>query len=150
MRKVIFVLVVTLAGIFAAFATDRNLTLDELFDKVSHIDRFEVMDFNGGDMGFPDNLGKGVLAIHPNAEPREEIVALLNQIPRESLVYDNTDEEGRFDRFFKEDDSTLLYVHVGHGSGDTAVILFKGGKAEDVNDFISRINRELSERNSEE
>ena len=147
MRKVIFVLVVTLAGIFAAFATDRNLTLDELFNKVSHI---EVMDFNGGDMGFPDNLGKGVLAIHPNAEPREEIVALLNQIPRESLVYDNTDEEGRFDRFFKEDNSTLLYVHVGHGSGDTAVILFKGGKAEDVNDFISRINRELSERNSEE
>ncbi len=44
MRKVIFVLVVTLAGIFAAFATDRNLTLDELFNKVSHIDRFEVMD----------------------------------------------------------------------------------------------------------
>lgn len=35
MRKVIFVLVVTLAGIFAASATDRNLTLDELFDKVS-------------------------------------------------------------------------------------------------------------------
>ncbi len=114
MRKVIFMLVVTLAGIFAAFATDKNLTLD------------------------------------PNAEPREEIVALLNQIPRESLVYDNTDEEGRFDRFFKEGDSTLLYVHVGHGSGDTAVILFKGGKAEDVNDFISRINRELSELNSEE
>ena len=75
MRKVIFMLVVTLAGIFAAFATDKNLTLDELFDKVSHIDRFEVMDFNGGNMGFPDNLGKGVLAIHPNAEPREEIVA---------------------------------------------------------------------------
>ena len=83
MRKVIFVLVVTLAGIFAAFATDRNLTLDELFDKVSHIARFEVMDFNGGDIGFPDNLGKGVLAIHPNAEPREDIVALLNQLPRE-------------------------------------------------------------------
>ena len=57
---------------------------------------------------------------------------------------------GKLDRFFKEDNSTLLYVHVGHGSGDTAVILFKGGKAEDVNDFISRINRELSERNSEE
>lgn len=150
MKKIILIAVIAMTCIFSAFATERKLSFDDFFDKVSHIDCFEVLDFNGGEMGFPDNLGKGVLVIHPNAEPREEIVALLNQIPRESLVYDNTDEEGRFDRFFKEGDFTLRYVHVGHGSGDTAVILFKGGKAEDVNDLISRINRELSERNSEE
>lgn len=148
MKKIVFVLVVTLTGIFAAFAADRELTFDELFDKVSHIDRFEVLDFNGSGMGFPINLGKGVLAIHPNAEHREEIIALLDQLPRESIVYDKTDDEGRFDRFFKEGDSTLLFVHVGHGTGDTAVILFKGGKVEDVNDFIDRINRELSEHNT--
>ncbi|MEZ3591320.1 MAG: hypothetical protein K1V84_09825 [Muribaculaceae bacterium] len=147
MKKIIFVLGVTLTGIIAAFAADRELTFDELFEKVSHIDRFEVLDFNGSEMGFPDNLGKGVLAIHPNAEPREEIIALLDQLPRESLVYDNTNGEGRFDRFFREGDSTLLFVHVGHGTGDTAVILFKGGRPEDVNDFINRINIELTEHN---
>lgn len=148
MKKIIIALVVSLTGIFAAFATDRELTLDELFEKVSHIDRFEIVEFNGSEWGFPDNIGKGVLTIHPNAQPREEIISLLNQLPQECLVYDNTDEEGRFDRFFKEGDSTLLFVHVGHGSGDTAVIIFRGGKAEDVNDFIDRINRELSEHNT--
>lgn len=94
-------------------------------------------------------MGKGTIAIHPNASPREEIVDLLNRLPKESLVFDDTDAEGRFDRFFFENDKTLLYVHVSTGTGDTVVIIFRDCDKDKVMSFIGKLNehqRQLNEK----
>lgn len=146
MKKTILLCIIAIACALTAFTANKDLTLDEVFGKVSKIERFEVLDFPGGDMGFPDNLGKGTMAIHPNASPREEIISLLNQLPNELLVYDNTDEKGRFDRIFVENGTSMLYVHVGSSTGDTVVILFKDGNEENINDFVNKINQELREK----
>lgn len=147
MKKTILLCIIAIACALTAFTANKNLTLDEVFGKVSKIERFEVLDFPGGDMGFPDNLGKGTMAIHPNASPRDEIISLLSQLPPETLVYDNTDEKGRFDRIFVENGTSLMYVHVGSSTGDTVVILFKDGNKDNISDFINKINQDLKESN---
>lgn len=146
MKKTILLCIIAIACALTAFTANKDLTLDEVFGKVSKIERFEVLDFPGDDMGFPDNLGKGTMAIHPNASPREEIISLLNQLPDGLLVYDNTDEKGRFDRIFVENGTSLMYVHVGSSTGDTVVILFKDGNEDNINDFVNKINQELREK----
>lgn len=146
MKKTILLCIIAIACVLTAFAANKDLTLDEVFGKVSKIERFEVLDFPGGDMGFPDNLGKGTMAIHPNASPREKIISLLNRLPDELLVYDNTDEKGRFDRIFVENGTSLMYVHVGSSTGDTVVILFKDGNEDNINDFVNNINQDLREK----
>lgn len=146
MKKTILLCIIAIACALTAFTANKDLTLDEVFGQVLKIERFEVLDFPGGDMGFPDNLGKGTMAIHPNASPREEIISLLNQLPDELLVYDNTDEKGRFDRIFVENGTSLMYVHVGSSTGDTVVILFKDGNEDNINDFVNNINQELREK----
>ena len=145
MKKTILLCIIAIACALTAFTSNKDLTLDEVFGKVSKIERFEVLDFPGGDMGFPDNLGKGTMAIHPIASSREEIISLLNRLPDELLVYDNTDEKGRFDRIFVENGTSRMFVHVGSGTGDTVVILFKDGDKDKICDFVkqtkSRIER---------
>lgn len=146
-KKTILICITVIAGALTAFSTIKELTLDEVFGKVSKIERFELLDFPGGDMGFPNNLGKGTMAIHPNASPRDEIIYLLSQLPPETLVYDNTDEKGRFDRIFVENGTSLMYVHVGLSTGDTVVILFKDGNKDNISDFVNKINQELKNQN---
>lgn len=146
-KTTILICITVIACALTAFTSNKGLTLNEVFGKVSKIERFEVLDFQGGDMGFPDNLGKGTMAIHPNASPRDKIISLLSQLPPETLVYDNTDEKGRFDRIFVENGTSLMYVHVGLSTGDTVVILFKDGNKDNISDFVNRINQELKEHN---
>lgn len=122
-----------------AFDKTEHVTIEDIFDMVSKIERFETIPFNGGDFGFPEDLGTGLFAIHPNASPRDEIERLLNQLPRKSLVYDETDDNGRFDRFYIENETSLLYVHVGAGTGDTVVILFKDCDSDKMAAFIENL-----------
>ena len=145
MKRTISLCILALACALTAFSADKDLTLDDVFGEVSKIEHFEVLDFPDDNMGFPDNLGQGTMAIHPNASPREEIISLLNRLPDELLVYDNTDEKGRFDRIFVENGTSLMYVHVGSSTGDSIVIFFKGGSEDNINDFVSKINQQLKE-----
>lgn len=148
MRKTMFLFIIVMTWALDVSAADEGLTFARLFDKVAAIERFEVLDIQGGDMGFPTDIGEGKMAIHPNATPREEIVSLISSLPEGSLVYDSTDEDGRFDRIFIEDGTSLLYVHVASGTGDTVVILFTDGNKQCIRDFIDRINKELSQQKS--
>lgn len=125
-----------------AFGKAEYVTIEDIFDKVSKIERFETMPFNGGDFGFPDELGTGLFAIHPNASPREEIERLLKKLPRKSLVYDETDDNGRFDRFYIENETSLLYVHVGAGTGDTVVNLFKDCNRDKMAAFVESLRNQ--------
>lgn len=144
MRKTVFLFVIVMTWTLSVSAAEERLTFARLFDKVTAIERFDVVDIQGGDMGFPADVGKGKMAIHPNATPRGEIISLISSLPEGSLVYDCTDEDGRFDRIFIEDGTSLLYVHVASGTGDTVVILFTDGNRQSIHDFIDRINKEIN------
>lgn len=52
MKKTILLCIIAIACALTAFTANKDLTLDEVFGKVSEIERFEVLDFPGGDMGF--------------------------------------------------------------------------------------------------
>ena len=59
------------------------------------------------------------------------------------MVYDDTDERGRFDRWFLDQvNDSLLYVHIGINGNDSVLILFKGGKRKDIDKFINKLTVE--------
>ena len=150
MKKIgIMLVVIGCIATFVAFAADgRTLGIQDVFERISKIEGFETEPFEDGSMGFPEGLGKAIMAIHPNASPREEIVGLLDRLPKESLAYDNTDEEGRFDRIFVDEvGSKLLFVHVGCRTGDTVAILFQNVDIAKAKEFVTQINEELHSNN---
>lgn len=140
MRKLFFALTLLAVFVVAAFAKTSTLSVEDVFNKVAQIERFETLPINDRVFGFPENLGTGTMAVHPNASPRAEIIELLNRLPKETLVYDETDERGQFDRLFFENGSTLLYVHVSTSTGDTILIIFRDCNESVVSSFIEELN----------
>lgn len=117
-----------------------TLTVDEVFDSASKIEGFRPMEYMD-DFGFPKEVGIPSMICHGNAEPRDAVLALLAQLPEGTMVYDYTDDRGKFDRMFLDKDTWhLLYVHIGLGGNDSVLILFRGGERKVIEDFISEAN----------
>lgn len=126
----------------AANLYSQDFTVAEVFEAASKIDGFQQMDYIADDIKFPADFGKPTMIAHGNAEPREQVIQLLNNLPDDSLVYDNTDEDGKFDRLFLNKDTyDVLYVHLGFRGNDSVLILFKGGKREAVDSFIESLKQ---------
>ncbi len=139
MKKIMFLMIMLIANVSLIFAQNQHLSVEQVFSKVSKIEGFQKVKYED-DMNFPKNIGKPTMIVHGNAEPREAVLALLGQLPDNSLIYDDTDERGRFDRLFlDESTNNLLYVHIGINGNDTVLILFKGGKRENIKKFIEKI-----------
>lgn len=118
----------------------QNLTVVDVFEAVSKIDGFQEMDYVEDDIKFPVEIGTPKMIIHGNAEPREQVLRLLKNLPESSLVYDSTDERGKFDRIFINTITyDLLYVHIGLVGNDTVLILFRGGNRKCIDEFIKDI-----------
>lgn len=140
MSRYLFTLICVLCCITLTHAQNRLLTIDEVFNMASHMNGFQEMEYVEDDIKFPENIGTPKMIIHGNAEPRNAVLALLSQLPEGSLVYDNTDERGKFDRmFFDKKTNYLLYVHMGFGSNDSVLIIFRDGSKEDITTFINSI-----------
>lgn len=143
MKKIMLLIVMLVANVSMMFAQNQHLTVEQVFSKASQIEGFQKVKYMEDDMKFPKNIGKPTMIVHGNAEPREAVLALLAQLPDNSLIYDDTDERGRFDRLFlDENTNNLLYVHIGINGNDSVLILFKGGKRENINKFIEKIKNE--------
>lgn len=138
-KKILWILALGCTITLLSFVSNRSLSVSEVFERITKLERFETMPVSDDVFCFPENLGKGTMAIHPNASPRAEIVGLLNRMSKESLVFDETDADGRFDRFFFENDNTLLYVHVSTSTGDTVVIIFRDCNKDKVESFIEEL-----------
>ena len=139
MKKFIILLLLILAMRNSAFS--QTFTVVDVFDSVSKIDGFQEMEYVEDDMKFPSNIGTPNMIIHGNAEPREQVLRLLNKLPKGSLVYDSTDERGKFDRIFLDKSTCdLLFVHIGLGGNDSVLILFRGGMRKDIDKFLMTIN----------
>ena len=138
MNKII--LIVSFLAFTAMNMYAQNLTVVDVFDAVSKIDGFQEMDYVEDDIKFPAEIGNPKMIIHGNAEPREQVLLLLKKLPEGSLVYDSTDDRGKFDRIYLDKSNyNLLYVHIGLGGNDSVLILFRGGNRNCINDFINNI-----------
>lgn len=123
-----------------AFAQNCILSVEKVFGATSRIEGFQRVENVYDYFKFPKNIGKPTMIIHGNAEPRDAVLGYLGQLPEGSMVYDDTDERGRFDRWFlDQSNGNLLYVHIGINGNDSVLILFKGGKRKYVDKFINKI-----------
>lgn len=143
MKKTLFIVIMLIVGIKLMSAQNQYLSVEKVFSKVSEIEGFQEMEYIEDDMKFPKNIGKPKMIVHGNAQPRDAVLELLTQLPDNSLVYDDTDERGRFDRLFlDESNNSLLYVHIGINGNDSVLILFRGGKRKNIEKFIEEIKNE--------
>ena len=126
-----------------AFAQNCNLSVEKVFEVISQIEGFQEVENVYDYFEVPENLGKPTMIIHGNAEPREAVLDYLRQLPEGSMVYDDTDDRGRFDRWFLDQvNGSLLYVHIGINGNDSVLILLKGGKRKAIDKFLNKITVE--------
>ncbi len=140
MIRIFTTLVLLVAFTTTLFGQIGLMTVEQVFNEASHIDGFQKVEYTPDDIKFPKEIGTPEMIIHGNAEPRSAVLALLSKLPDGSLIYDNTDERGRFDRMFLDKKTNyLLYVHMGFGGNDSVLIIFRGGSKEDITTFINSI-----------
>ncbi|MBD5267949.1 MAG: hypothetical protein HDS41_07245 [Bacteroides sp.] len=143
MNRFVILVVVLVINMTATFAQKHNLSVEDVFEAASRIAGFEKVKYMDDSFNFPKNLGKPSMIIHGNAEPREAVLSFIAQLPDGSIVYDDTDKSGRFDRLFLDQvNYYLLYVHIGISGNDSVLILFKGGKRKNIDKFINKITAE--------
>lgn len=145
MRRVLTIVAIFLIGIvnWRVYGEER-LSASGVFDEIAGMEKFEVMDFDGGAMGFPEEFGRGMMAIHPNASPGAEISLLVGRLPEENLIFDDTDSRGRFTRIWLEDGQRLLFVMVGTGTADTVAIYFREVNEDALRSLLSKIEGETN------
>ncbi len=120
-----------------------SVTAEEAFNLIATLDGFEKVDNAYEFFEFPVEIGTPTMIAHGNAMHRDEILWFMDRLTGSSLVFDDTDEKGRFDRFFLEEGSNdLLYVHVGINGNDTVLILFQGGERGEIDKFLEKLKAE--------
>lgn len=105
---------------------NRQLDLQEAFNKVSSIERFEIEEYESDRYGFPESFGEAKVCIHPNSSCRERVIDVLSYLPEKWLAFE-TSTGGQLDRLYvtpNASNGNLMFVHIGQGAGDTMLILF--------------------------
>lgn len=148
MKKLILLLCILMACVLSSAAEECPLAVEEVFERASRIDGFQSVEYmEDYDIRFPSGMGTPQMIIHWNAEPREAVLSLLGRLPEGLLVYDYTDERGRFDRVFLDRENyDVLYVHLGFGGNDSVLILFRDGDRSVVDSFIRLMTEEMPQR----
>jgi len=140
MARIISTLLMLVVLSIATYGQNGSMTVEQVFNEVSHIEGFQKVDYSPDDIKFPKEIGTPEMIIHGNADPRNAVLSLLSNLPTGSLVHDNTDERGKFGRMFLDQKTNyLLYVHMGFGGNDSVLIIFRGGSKKDVTTFINSI-----------
>lgn len=140
MKRILSALTLLILTAIMSFGQKSSLSVEEVFEATSQIKGFQEVEKVYDYFKVPKNLGKPTMIIHGNAEPRETVLDYLRQLPKGSMVYDDTDDRGRFDRWFlNQVNGSLLYVHIGINGNDSVLILFKGGKRKAIDKFINKI-----------
>lgn len=143
MKRLLSALTLLILTVIMSFGQKSSPSVEEVFEATSQIKGFQKVENVYDYFKVPKNLGKPTMITHGNAEPREAVLDYLRQLPEGSMVYDDTDDRGRIDRWFLDQvNGSLLYVHIGINGNDSVLILFKGGKRKDIDKFINKITAE--------
>ena len=124
--------------VFTQTAIAQTSQLEQAFKSISLLDNFETFDRQQmiDILEWKDNpriseeLGDVTMTIYGNADPREQFLAILANIPASLLYKEIRDERDKITRFYTETDKQgngyFLFTFVGWGSNDTVAMLYKG------------------------
>lgn len=140
MKRIITIFMMLMILTLASYGQNGSMTVEQVFNEAYRINGFQKVEYTPDDIKFPNAIGTPEMIIHGNAEPRNAVLALLSKLPTGSLVYDNTDERGKFDRMFLDKKTNyLLYVHMGFGGNDSVLIIFRGGSKRAIEKFLQNV-----------
>lgn len=124
----------------AMTASAQSAKIEEAFVAISQIPGFETFNreqiienlgWGEDDPRISKDLGEVMVTIYPNADPREQFLAILDNIPANLLYKEWRNERDKIDRYYIETDtngvSYFMYIFVGWGGNDTFAMFFKGG-----------------------
>lgn len=119
-------------------STAQETQLEKAFTAISEIDGFETFNreqivelgWNEDDPRLSEELGEVMMALCGNADPREQFLAILEDIPAGMLYGETRDERDKITRYYTETDAMgigyFLFTFVGWGGNDTVAMLYKG------------------------
>lgn len=124
-------------------AKSKGSIFDRVYITVSKLPYFGEMEIpKNEDYGFPQYLGKGKAAVYGNAEPKEDILRLLDLIPTKYLADEAIDDKGRVTRYYVDyGKKQVLYFFGGIGGNDLVVALFKGGDKKKITQFVETLKK---------
>lgn len=118
--------------------------LERVWFTTSQLPYFQTMEItNNEDYGFPKYLGNGKAAVYGNADPKEDVLKILEVIPDKMLFYEDVDDKGRIARFYIDNSkkkSQTLYFRGGIGGNDLVVAIFDGGDKRKIKEMINKLN----------
>ena len=109
---------------------DTSSSLSRAFEKISKLPKFQVMSKLDLDGMFPENLGNVRCVVYANADPRQKVLEILKEIPKDLLYSVQHTENDKITRIYIEEspngEAQMLYAFVGKGGNDLVVTLFCG------------------------
>ena len=109
---------------------DTSSSLTRAFEKISKLPKFQVMSKLDLDGMFPENLGNVRCVVYANADPRQKVLEILKEIPKDLLYSVQHTENDKITRIYIEEspngEAQMLYAFVGKGGNDLVVSLFCG------------------------
>lgn len=105
-------------------------SLEQAFATISKIPGFQPLTQEELKEMYPSQLGIAKCAIHGNANPRDKVLEILDNISKELLYAEYRTENDKITRCYigynSKGEAQLLYVFVGLGGNDLVVSLFTG------------------------
>ena len=109
---------------------DKSSSLSRAFEKISKLPKFHTMSRSELDGMFPKKLGSVKCVVYGNADPRQKVLAILKEIPKELLYSVHHTKNDKITRIYIEESPNgevqMLYAFVGKGGNDLLVSLFSG------------------------
>lgn len=103
--------------------------LEQAFELVASLENFTTLTDAEAKELFSEKLGDIKCTVYGNAEPREQVLSILDKIPHKYLYRDYRDENDRITRFFIMEfkrKAFMLFAVVGLNGNDLMVALFSG------------------------
>lgn len=109
---------------------DNLSSLSRAFEEISKLPDFHAMSKSELDGVFPEKLGDVKCVVYGNADPRQKVLEILKEIPKELLYSVQHTENDKITRIYIEEspngEAQMLYAFVGKGGNDLVVSLFSG------------------------
>lgn len=113
-----------------ALRVDKSSSLSRAFEKISKLPDFHAMSKSELDGRFPEKLGNVKCVVYGNADPRQKVLEILKEIPKELLYSVQHTENDKITRIYIEEspngEAQMLYAFVGKDGNDLVVSLFSG------------------------
>ena len=139
-RTLNLILVICAISMSAMTAFAQSAKIEEAFVAISQIPGFETynreqiienLGWSEDDPRISKELGEVRVTGYPNADPREQVLAILDNIPANLLYNETGDERDKITRYYIETDANsvgyFMFIFVGWGGNDIFAMFFKGG-----------------------